>query len=271
MESTNKCELCGKPAFHTRFDVKRHKWICFDCGRTPAVSQAAPATFSLPCLKGCPVAQDVTISVPNSLYWRWVQLARQHSQEWFAFLLGGNYTVTDSYFPRQTVSSTHCEPLPGEIRPNTIGAIHSHHTMGAFFSSTDWSNMNGKIEIVIDAKGEYECSVLIPLDCGKLGRVKGKIVLSGLSDDLTALEAAIQKPQPLISHSYQGSFVSAEVNPWDWHDVRDGDVKLPQDHREVRESMTAYPQLSSGSPKSLRRAIKRAQRKQIAERAIVVP
>jgi hypothetical protein len=81
------------------------------------------------------------------------------STEWLAYLVGekvndNDYLVTDLIIPKQTVTGVNVYDVKynwNESDINIIGVIHSHHSMGAFFSGTDdaYINQNHDISIVV--------------------------------------------------------------------------------------------------------------------------
>lgn len=139
---------------------------------------------------GCPILKvEPVIEVPYELYNAWIDLAGDYDTEWLAYLQGevnqqtGRARLTEMYFPKQDGKAAHVERPDDssvELRPGTIAAVHSHVKMQAFFSQEDIKHANWPVEIVINAKGEYECSMRMRLECGRFQRIKGKIILVGL-------------------------------------------------------------------------------------------
>jgi len=111
-------------------------------------------------------------------------------QEWIAFLLGTRshngleITVTDLKIPLQIRSYANCalvrqEPLEKEV----VGVVHSHHSMNAFFSTTDDDTLNprfpfslvvayntnksSRIERLLGFN--YKAEGRAPLPCGTIG------------------------------------------------------------------------------------------------------
>lgn len=131
-------------------------------------------------IKGkCPIFTDkLEVRVPHEIYQSWHVLAKRHKDEWIAYLTGeidetkAFYQVDGFYFPPQVASGGHCEPIQNsfEFRPRTIGTVHSHNVMAAFFSGTDLAHMNWPVELVINAKGEMATAVRTKFECGKVGR-----------------------------------------------------------------------------------------------------
>jgi proteasome lid subunit RPN8/RPN11 len=140
-------------------------------------------------VKGCPVAAEPLVEVPAEMFRAWVELAEDYSTEWIAYLIGevdqakGTGVIREMYFPPQSASGAHVElPDSGNFRarPGTVGAIHSHVQMSAFFSRTDEDHANWPIEIVVNAKGEYCVRVRVKLECSRYSRIDGKLKLVGI-------------------------------------------------------------------------------------------
>lgn len=139
-------------------------------------------------VEGCPIVETPQIEVPLELWRAWIELAGEFSTEWMALLKGevnadtGRARITEMYFPPQSASGAHVE-IPDDVtnaaQPGTVGAVHSHVNMSAFFSSTDKDHANWPIEIVVNAKGESEANMRVKLGCGKFSRVKAKVLLVG--------------------------------------------------------------------------------------------
>ncbi len=93
------------------------------------------------------------------------------STEWLGYLFGektdeNKYKVDSIMIPKQEVSSGSCRNL--ETPPaNSIGIIHSHHTMFAEHSSIDDDGIDQQngVSIVISTKGST-CTVKTPTACG---------------------------------------------------------------------------------------------------------
>ncbi len=85
------------------------------------------------------------------------------------------------YFPPQLASGAHCENIAEDaqaLRSGTIGAVHSHVRMNAFFSGTDTRHANWPVEIVVNAKGEMSSRVRFRLECGRYTRLETRLLLS---------------------------------------------------------------------------------------------
>lgn len=124
----------------------------------------------------CGEVHTPKIVLKEEVYDKIVALMKEFSSsEWMAYLIGRKeeerFVVEDLHVPEQEVSSSYCESK--EVEPNgSIGMIHSHHSMGAFFSGTDDSsiNLNNELSIVVSNKGgslEFLCSIRLKTPCGK--------------------------------------------------------------------------------------------------------
>lgn len=110
--------------------------------------------------------------------------------EWLILLTGkvitdGEVHVTGYSVPKQSRSQSSCNIVGNiELEGDTVGVLHSHHTMGAFMSTTDDQHLNTRfpLSIVISSKGtgEQEARLLgfaykavgnRVLPCGDVGQV----------------------------------------------------------------------------------------------------
>lgn len=137
--------------------------------------------------KKCPVAKQPKLSIPRAIYEDWRGLCRAFRVEWQAHVVGkydesaGLAEVESFYFNPQVVSAatvTNVESLC-EYRPGTIGCVHSHVDMGAFFSGQDVAHANWPVEIVINSRGEIKCIFRLKLECGRYARVPARVVTVG--------------------------------------------------------------------------------------------
>jgi len=157
--------------------------------------------------KPCPIAKTPAIDIPKRLWQEFCDLAEGFKTEWLAYLQGqfnaetNRYTIERCYFPPQVVTGGHVEvdtdyePLAG-----TVGAIHSHVNMAAFWSGEDMAHSNWPVEIVINARCEYEALVRMKLECGKWAKAKGTVyTVQPRSTEAysAALKAAIEKGERL--------------------------------------------------------------------------
>lgn len=101
-------------------------------------------------------------------------MAKYPNHEWLAYLVGkkhsdNNFLVTDLLIPKQEQSTATVDLDPAEQidLSQVIGTIHSHHSMGAFFSGTDEKFIvpNHPVAIITSNHG-WTCKVRTPLPCG---------------------------------------------------------------------------------------------------------
>ncbi len=125
----------------------------------------------------CP-EQAPEVFIPRSMFDQWTHLAGQFNVEWIAYLIGeqqrrdGSYVIRSMRFPPQTSGPTTVD-VPDSVQPprGTIGAVHSHVNMPAFFSGCDDSHSNWPVEIVVNARGEFKMMVRFKLGCGRWAKV----------------------------------------------------------------------------------------------------
>jgi proteasome lid subunit RPN8/RPN11 len=92
--------------------------------------------------------------------------------EWLGYLKGfpteDGFHIDGMVIPKQTVNSVSVEVDEGLTDEDIIGTIHSHHGMGAFFSSTDndYIGSNNPVMLVITSNGSAKCAVRHTLACG---------------------------------------------------------------------------------------------------------
>jgi hypothetical protein len=162
---------------------------------TPAAATKAKKgsdTFSCAAdLEGCPLQpkkNDRLIRLPYEMFNLWVWLALRNDTEWIAYLKGakdeatGVWTISDMYFPKQRANGAHVDAEDGEIQEGTIGSVHSHVNMGAFFSVEDKNHWNHPVEMVVNRKGDLAAVVRVQLQCGKFSRVETTALLVGGPD-----------------------------------------------------------------------------------------
>ena len=161
-------------------------------------------TCSVDGVTACSKAPQVDILFDSRLWQSVIGLCERFNTEWMAYLIGdkrqdGNYAVEKLSFPEQVAGGAHVrrEPDPSFRPPErTIGVIHSHVGMQAFFSSTDKEHANWPVEIVVNRKGEYEVSTRVQLPCGESMRRSSQVLLltGGQLDSYEAtLKEALKK------------------------------------------------------------------------------
>jgi len=149
-------------------------------------------------IKGCPIApSSKPVKIPFSLYHKWLFLCHKFSVEWLAMLTGEEtdteYVLDEDgmYFPVQRVGGAHIDAETCDELPRTIGTIHSHVDMSAYFSSTDYDHFNHPVDMVINRGGKMDCVTRVKLRCGEYQRAKAHLTLVG-TNDFSALAAELQ-------------------------------------------------------------------------------
>lgn len=115
--------------------------------------------FQVKVVQNCPVTRGSTGRIRIK---PWVlaelrgALLKEEYVEWAVLLTGERSTdgmdvqVTGLRVPEQQVRSAASVNLPlMELPEDCVGVLHSHHTMGAFFSSTDVSTLNPRFPVSI--------------------------------------------------------------------------------------------------------------------------
>jgi hypothetical protein len=186
---TQSCDLYNKPIVYRLTETK-----CKLCGwetipnERETLKSDKPLTFECKDIKGCPlVTSQPEVQIPFDLYSEWIFLCRQLDVEWIANLKGTtekdgwlHYIDREGmYFNKQEVGEATAEStfLDQSKEEGTIGRIHSHVNMKAFFSGTDWDHFSSPVELVINRNGQMECVVRIKLRCGEFSRVEASIKL----------------------------------------------------------------------------------------------
>lgn len=112
-----------------------------------------------------------TLTWPRELWDQWKAATHFNTNlEILAlFRVDSTNTVTELHFPPQEVEKAACQVL--EQDGQWDGLIHSHHDMGAFFSSDDKATAlpNYRFNVVTCHKGDYKGAERITLPCGGLG------------------------------------------------------------------------------------------------------
>lgn len=204
----------GKITDNEPFQLMKHS------NRGPATNTPPLKNDTFTCesadVSGCPVIggkyKDARlIRIPHEMYRNWIWLALYFNTEWIAYLRGAQdeaskiWTISDMYFPKQKANGAHVDAEDGQIQEGTIGSVHSHVNMGAFFSGEDEKHFNHPVEIVVNRKGELAMCVRMVLDCGKFSRIKTECVLIGTETAValaTDLESKLTKQHTQSSSGY---------------------------------------------------------------------
>jgi hypothetical protein len=108
-------------------------------------------------------------------------LNKYRSLEWLAYLVGENNRVKDLLIPEQCVSGARVDdvhfPNDHPDAKRVIGVIHSHHSMGNFFSGTDDSYINQNHDIsLVATHDKVTGKVRYKLPCGAFKDIEIKIL-----------------------------------------------------------------------------------------------
>ena len=160
----------------------------------------------------CEKSEKVTIKISWAVYTVIKQLCVQIKDEWQMLLIGEvdgpEVLITGYYIPRQEVSGADVKNLDciskDFIAENKIVAtIHSHSSMGVFFSSVDDEKTNLstiKYHIVTNNEGAYKACQQITLPCG-LVQLKD-------ADMTLQLDEGVIVGLDNISKAYGGKYVN---------------------------------------------------------------
>lgn len=162
-------------------------------------------------VSACSEAPEITVAISPHCVSQIVALMEDPvigDEEWAADLIGevdeSTFYVNSLKIFKQEVSYASVKRLepPAE---GTIGVIHSHHTMGAFFSSIDedGANSNHRLSGVI-AKSNggvfpYDiqfAAIKVKVPCGKYIKVEPTVILMYGSEDSSFIEEARKLIQP---------------------------------------------------------------------------
>lgn len=150
--------------------------------------------FSVEEVKTCPVTRmssGVITITPE--YIAMVAGAVRDNIEWIVLLNGtrseDGYEVNVERFsvPEQTRSGAHADMKELDLDDDVVGVMHSHHTMGAFFSKTDEDELNprfGSSIVVAVAENnlgfKYKAAGKVVLPCGSIGIVNFYLAVAGV-------------------------------------------------------------------------------------------
>lgn len=161
-------------------------------------------------IDGCgKVAKDFHIFIMPLAKAKIESLMKEYkSLEWLAYLIGEidwekeKAVVRDLYIPEQTISAAAVNNV-GPVNMETVGVIHSHHSMGAFFSGTDddYINQNNDISIVVAHDG-MKAQVRAKTPCGAYAIVDASVSIDlGINFDSDGFIKEIK--DKLKRHTYK--------------------------------------------------------------------
>lgn len=123
----------------------------------------------------CPaLRKDVKahLVLPDTIWTHIQELTKEIDTEWLGYLRGDysddgmSLHVKEIIIPKQEV--TGASVVVKEDVNNVQGVVHSHNSMGVFFSGTDddYINSNNAFSLVVNKKGEHEATARVKLKCG---------------------------------------------------------------------------------------------------------
>lgn len=137
-------------------------------------------------IKGCPIVKTPNLVIPMQMYATWKWMAMAFPTEWLAYLKGHydaeGWHVTEMYIPKQKVTGTHVDVEDNQIEEGTIGDVHSHVNMNAFFSTEDERHFNHDVHLVINAAGNLATSIRVKLDCSRFTRMAASVFYTADED-----------------------------------------------------------------------------------------
>lgn len=168
---------------------------------SPKVERNDEPLIKVGVVKACPYAagSQGILRIPTGIVAQMAHTVRHEAHnEWAIILLGKReenglvVTVEDFLVPANQQRSGGEVDLPHiTLSSDVVGVVHSHHSMGAFFSEKDRTELNTRfpVSLVISYRNgsheaawlgwEYLCTGKIKLPCGKLGEVPFKVLPIG--------------------------------------------------------------------------------------------
>ena len=138
-----------------------------------------------------------------------ILMNKYQSREWLAYLIGKNNIIDDIIFPKQKASAASVSDIefPSNLKEKIIGVIHSHHSMGTFFSGTDHEYINGNHDIsIVVSKNGFGCDVRWNTPCGGKITIKAKVKIylhTNFNEDafVKDVEEKMELPVPIYTTS----------------------------------------------------------------------
>ena len=159
----------------------------------------------------CPHIEDpeTDIIIPYSLWQKIMGLTCDISTEWLGYLgasrlTDGKWKAIDIKIPPQEVTGSNVKPTD---TIHSEGVIHSHVSMGAFFSGTDddYLNENHDFSIVVNKRGETKAVLRHKLPCGSMTLIDAKVVVEmPEAPDVSAFITSAK--ENITEHTYVSSY-----------------------------------------------------------------
>lgn len=133
--------------------------------------------------------------------------------EWLGYLVGNisdrKHYVEDIVIPEQEVSTASVKVL-GVPPADCIGTVHSHHSMGAFTSSTDVEHLVGNHPVcIVVSDSKMIAKARLETPCGRLIAVEATVYIEEVEKKKSPfIEFAISKIKESLS-SYQEMYQSS--------------------------------------------------------------
>lgn len=146
--------------------------------------------FKIQPIKSCPhsrKSQGIVLMQPSLI--AELAAAVTDKDEWAILLHGerrkGGYEVEVTHYsiPPQKRSGGHVDIAEFDLDASVVGVIHSHHHLGAFFSTIDTSTLNPRFPVsIVVAHGattylgfDYKGTGKVQLPCGSTGEIEFRI------------------------------------------------------------------------------------------------
>lgn len=164
------------------------------------------------------------------------------SIEWLAYLVGEDNKVDDIYIPPQKVSAGAVTDIDSSIcnKIPVIGVIHSHHSMGNGFSSTDneWINANHNISLCISKSG-INGQVRWKTPCGSLMIVPSNVVVD-IPTDYDEAEFERQIEENIEEKTYTNVGFYSNYKNYQWKDDNFIKKYIGSDKREAKDERESF-------------------------------
>lgn len=130
-----------------------------------------------PCATECSWAKQYhdTFTIPYHVFIKIQAMMRSFpDREWLGYIVQDDLGDSlDLFIPEQVAHTTTVTNVKTPPDLDIVAVIHSHHSMGAFFSSMDREtvNMNHPVSIVVSSKGnslEFKAVRKLQLPCGMI-------------------------------------------------------------------------------------------------------
>lgn len=178
----------------------------------PAPSTSYWENTNTPCATQCSFAQQFATPfvISRKVYAKIAALMNAFpTQEWLGYIIQDDLDTQDLFIPPQTASATSVYNVQTPPDIQIIAVIHSHHSMGAFFSNMDRDtvNINHDVSIVVSYKRnssslEFKAVRKLTLPCGMFTNVEIPVEIEPEQVSQQWLEEAIkniQKPTPITN------------------------------------------------------------------------